>query len=259
MDLPLPAPGDPAEHARRDRSRLRLGFAGAALALALLWWIRAFEWLFEVGLGGFGVRPGLPEGLLGVLFGPLLHGSTAHLLANTLPLAILLALSIATVPRALARALPLIWIGSGLFVWFTGSSGSTHLGASGLTHGLMFFLFLLGLLRRDRPAIATALIVFFLYGGMLMTVFPREAGISWQYHLGGALFGSVAAVRWRRLDPAPPRKRYSWEDEPAEAAGDDQFELPRPDDVPVLWQREHDDRAGPANENVVVPFKRRDR
>src|SRR3546814_6397137 len=63
------------------------------------------------------------------------------------------------------------------------------LGASGVTHGLGFMLFALGVLRRDRAAIAAGMIAFMFYGGMILTVLPREPGISWQAHLGGALAG----------------------------------------------------------------------
>jgi membrane associated rhomboid family serine protease len=238
MDIPLPAPSDPRHQAASDRRRFRRAALLSLLLVALLWWIKGFELLFDTPLGALGVRPGQPWGLIGLLSGPLLHGSIAHLLANTLPLALLFGLAVSTVPRALARALPLIWLGSGLFVWFTGQPGSNHLGASGLTHGLMFFLFLLGLLRRDRPAIATALLVFFLYGGMLLTVFPREVGISWQYHLGGALTGMLAALLWRRLDPAPVRPRCRWEDGETETVADAELEPARPNEVPVLWRRE---------------------
>src|SRR3546814_7935011 len=81
-------------------------------------------------------------------------------------------------------ALPLLWIGSGLGAWLLGDAGSHHLGASGLGHGLLFLVFVLGLLRRDRASIATAMIAVFLYGGMLLTVLPRELDVSWQSHLG---------------------------------------------------------------------------
>ncbi|HEY0501979.1 MAG TPA: rhomboid family intramembrane serine protease, partial [Lysobacter sp.] len=141
-------------------------------------------------------------------------------------------------PRATLRALPLIWLGSGLGAWLLGAPGTHHLGASGLTHGLMFLVFTLGLLRRDRPAIAAAMIAFFLYGGMLLTVLPREAGISWQAHLGGAVAGVLAAWLFRNRDPQLPRKRYSWEDEDDSIVpAHDELEPPSPREVPVLWQR----------------------
>jgi len=46
---------------------------------------------------------------------------------------------------------------------------------------------------------------------MLVTVFPHEAGVSWQAHLGGAVAGVVAALLFRHADPPAPRRRYSWE------------------------------------------------
>ena len=156
--------------------------------------------------------------------------------------------------RRASRALPVVWIGSGLGAWLLGDAGTWHLGASGLTHGLMFLVFALGLLRRDRPAIAAAMIAFFLYGGMLLTVLPHEPGVSWQAHLGGALAGLLAAWWFRDRDPRPPRRRYSWElEEEAQTAGDgDMFEPPRPPQVPVLWQR-----PGSAG-TTVVPLRRPD-
>jgi hypothetical protein len=83
------------------------------------------------------------------------------------------------------------------------------------------------------------MIAFFLYGGMLLTVLPHEPGVSWQAHLGGAIAGAIAAVWLRRVDPSSPRKRYDWEsDDVVPPIGDAaELELPRPDDVPVLWHR----------------------
>jgi membrane associated rhomboid family serine protease len=149
--------------------------------------------------------------LWGVLAAPLLHGSPAHVGANAISLLLLGTLAGTVYPRATVRALPLLWIGSGLGAWWLGASGSLHLGASGVAHGLGFLLFALGVLRRDRAAIAAGMIAFMFYGGMLLTVLPREPGISWQAHLGGAVAGLVAAWLFRRSDPLPPRRRYSWE------------------------------------------------
>ena len=198
----------------------------------------------------FAIQPQVPAGLLGVLTAPLLHGSIGHLAANAFSVLILGTLAGTVFPKAALRALPLIWPGSGLGTWLIATEGF-HLGASGVTHGLGFLVFTLGLLRRDRPAIAASLIAFFFFGGMLMTVLPQELGVSWEYHLSGALSGLIAGVLWRRADPAPARPRYSWEDEaelPPEP--DASLELPRPEQVPVLWHRQE-------STGVVLPFRRR--
>src|SRR5687768_8953725 len=210
MHLDTPeSPPDTPEQRKADRRRLLRAF-NASLAFVLLM-CAVFAAQHFVRWDALAIAPQSMSGLLGVLTAPLLHGSPEHLIANAIALLMLGTLALTAYPKATLRALPLLWIGSGLGAWLLGNAGSHHLGASGLTHGLMFLVFALGLLRRDRPAIAAAMIAFFLYGGMLLTVLPQEPGVSWQSHLGGALGGIVAAFLFRRLDPLPPRQRYSRE------------------------------------------------
>jgi membrane associated rhomboid family serine protease len=220
MDLPLPDPDAVVASARPMAQRFRRAAWASLCFVALLALIKVFEQLTGQGFDALALRPHVYAGLIGVLTAPLLHASLDHLLSNTLPVLILGTLVGGLYPRASLRALPLIWVGSGLGVWFIGESGSAHIGASGLAHGLMFLVFVLGLLRRDRQAIAAGMMAFFLYGGMLLTIFPRELDVSWESHLCGAIFGVIAAIVWRRLDPPLPRKRYSWEDEPDEEESD---------------------------------------
>ena len=252
MHLPMPEPvADSPRQRAADRRRLQRALT-ASLAFVLLLTVafaaqQAFDWR------ALAIAPHRWSGLLGVLTAPLLHGSPAHLGANAVSLLLLGTLAGTVYPRATLRALPLVWIGSGLGAWLLGEPGTWHLGASGLTHGLMFLMLTLGLLRRDRPAIAAAMIAFFLYGGMLLTVLPHEPGVSWLAHLGGAVAGILAAWWLRASDPLPPRRRYSWElEDEAAAARDDGLEPPRPAEVPVLWQRQQLPRA------VVVPLRRKD-
>lgn len=261
MHLPSPdAPTTPAA-ARDDLRRLRRALLASLAFVAVLVVTYVSQGAFDARL--FAVSPWSVPGLMGLLTAPLLHGSLEHIVANSISILMLGTLAGGVYPRATLLALPLLWLGSGVGAWLLGTPGSHHLGASGLTHGLMFLVFSLGLLRRDRPAIAAAMIAFMFYGGMLLTVLPREPGVSWQSHLGGAVAGVVAALLLRHRDPVAPRRRYSWEDEDALEDEDararrEEFGLPSPDDVPVLWQRDatprDDDERG-----RVLPFPPRDR
>jgi membrane associated rhomboid family serine protease len=251
MDLHTPEDLPDTPHQRAADRRRLLRALNASLAFVLL-----LAAVFALQQGedyrAFTVTARETGGLLGLLTAPLLHGSFEHIAANAASLLLLGTLAGAVYPKASLRSLPLLWLGSGLGAWALGDPGSHHLGASGLTHGLMFLVFMLGLLRRDRPSIAAAMIAFFLYGGMLLTVLPQEPGVSWQSHLGGALGGVLSAFLFRQADPLPPRKRYSWELEDEAPLDDAELELPKPQDVPVLWRRPEEERG------VVLPFERRE-
>ena len=261
MQIPVPAEAvDPLAHAALERARLRRAAMASFALVALLWWIKMIEVWLDQSFAGLGLRPGDALGLVGILTAPLLHGSPAHLVSNTLPLLVLGTLALAVYPRSALRAVLLIWLLSGLGTWLFGRP-SLHIGASGLAHGLMFYLFVQGLLRRDRPAVATSMIAFFMYGGMLLSVLPGDPTISWEAHLFGAISGVLASILWHGRDPAVLRKRYSWEDEddsiaPLEdglAAQDRSvLEPDRPRDVPVLWQRDSMPEQADGRNNVLT-------
>ena len=56
-------------------------------------------------------------------------------------------------PNSALRVLPAVYLGTGFVVWLIGRE-SVHFGASGLVYGLASHVFVAGLLRRDRRAIA---------------------------------------------------------------------------------------------------------
>lgn len=189
--------------------RLKQIALGVGLLIALLWCLHAVHTFFDWPAQRLGVLPREITGLPGILTAPWIHGSWSHLAVNTPALFLLLVVSLYRYPRASRLALPAIYLLSGLGVWLFGRD-SFHIGASGLTHGLMFFIFASGVIRRDRSAMALSMLVFFLYGGMIWGVFPLAPGISFEYHLFGALSGLLAAFALRRRDPVE-RRRYSWE------------------------------------------------
>jgi membrane associated rhomboid family serine protease len=204
-------PADPVA----DRLRLRTAVRWSLLGVTLLWVVAGVQAVGRFDWVGLGVYPRAWHGLPGIITAPLVHGSWGHLLANSSPL---LALGIAALygfPRATRRAVPLIWIGSGLGVWLFARE-SFHIGASGLSHGLMFFTVVIGLMRRDALSVALALVVLFLYGSMVWGVLPQRPGVSFEYHLFGAVVGVCCGLFLSRLDPLPRYQRYSWEDEASE-------------------------------------------
>ncbi len=146
----------------------------------------------------FGLRPRSPDSLLDIFTFPLLHASLNHLLSNTLPLVIFGFLVFLSGLRVFLTALGSSWLGSGLTVWLIGDGGIT-VGASGLVFGLFAFLLVRGFFNRSWRQILLSILLFLLYGSILLGVLPIVAGyISWQAHLGGVLGGVAAAMLLRR-------------------------------------------------------------
>ena len=112
-------------------------------------------------------------------------------------------------PKVAYKVFTIIYFGSGVLVWFFGRE-VYHIGASGIIYGFVSFLFFSGIFRKDNRSIALALVVIFLYGGLIWGVLPVEKGVSWESHLFGAIVGLISAFIFREVDPP---KRYDWEDE----------------------------------------------
>lgn len=154
----------------------------------------------------FGLRPRSLDGLLDIFTFPLLHASMNHLLSNALPLVIFGFLVFLSGLRVFLTALAFSWLGSGLTVWLIGDGGIT-VGASGLVFGLFAFLLVRGFFNQSWRQILLAVVLFMLYGSILLGVLPIMGGfVSWQAHLGGAVGGVVAALLLRprgAKTPAP--------------------------------------------------------
>jgi len=198
----------------RARANFRLAFKIALGFVALIWLIDILNWALDLELQRFGIRPRQFAGLPGILLAPLLHGGPVHLIANSLPLLVLGTGMLYLYPNSAMKVLPAVYLGSGIAVWLF-AGGGIHVGSSGLVYGLVSYVFVAGLIRLDRRAIAASLLVAFLYGSMVWGVLPIQSGVSWQTHLAAALIGLALAIALRRLD-IPPRKRYTWEDEEGE-------------------------------------------
>lgn len=159
----------------------------------------------------YGLKPRTGSGLLGVVTSPMLHASWAHLLSNVVPLMLGLTLMLYLYPYASIRALPILYLGSGVVVWCVGRQ-AIHVGASGLVYGVLAFLFASGLIRRDRRALGVAMMVAFVYGSIFWGLLPYDSSMSWELHISGTLLGLITAFVYRRKD-RPPMQSFDWESE----------------------------------------------
>ena len=96
----------------------------SALIVSLLFLVEAADMILQRGqrltLTGLGIVPRTVAGLAGIAFSPLLHASPAHLLANALPLFVLLVLLFWDRHYYPALTLASIWFFSGLGTWLIG-------------------------------------------------------------------------------------------------------------------------------------------
>lgn len=178
----------------RNQMQVFLRRAATLVAfVAFLWVLQVVNWITGYGLNlTFGLVPRYLNGLDGIVAMPLLHGSFAHLMANTPPLLVMGALLVATTTRALLPVNAIvIGLGGGL-VWLFGSS-AIHIGASGLVFGWFGFLVVRGLVDRSLITLGAAFVVGVLYGSILWGVLPGQPGVSWEAHLFGAMAGAAAA------------------------------------------------------------------
>lgn len=161
--------------------------------VVLLWALEIADTASGHQLDEYGVQPRTDEGLLGVLFAPMLHFGFDHLVSNTIPVLVLGFLTLVTGLAHGLRATAIIWVIGGLGVWLLAPSGTIHAGASLLIFGWIVYLIVRGFVTRHPVQVLIGVAVFLLYSGALLGVLPGQPGVSWQGHLFGAIGGFVAA------------------------------------------------------------------
>ena len=176
-----------------DWSRIGKGAIVILMVLAALWLIEGIDAISNHALDLLGIRPWNLVGLDGILFAPLLHASWAHLAANSVPLFVLGTALWASGLKQWIVATVTGWITSGILAWLLTPIHYVVIGASGVIFGWLTYLIVRGFLSRRWPHIVLGLVIAFLYGSVLLGVFPMSTGVSWQGHLGGAIGGILAA------------------------------------------------------------------
>jgi membrane associated rhomboid family serine protease len=174
----------------------------AALLAAFVLTIWLVEIVDQVVLGGdldrWGIRPRSVEGLTGIVLAPFLHGSLAHVAANTMPFFVLGWLVLLRGMKEFFKVSLLTVAFSGLIVWLLGRSTTVHIGASSLIFGYLGYLMLRGYFDRSAFSVAISLLVGITYGGLIWGLLPTAQEQSWEGHLGGFLAGAGCAWLFTR-------------------------------------------------------------
>ncbi|KMQ63846.1 membrane protein [Chryseobacterium sp. BLS98] len=204
------------------------------------------------------IIPLLPEGLLGIITSPLLHGNMDHIISNSIPIAVLLFLLYQFYPLVANKVFIIGWLATGLLVWLlppidilTGDYMYTcTIGASGVVYVLAFFLFFSGVFKWNTKLLTISMLVVLYYGSLVWGMFPEElfynlqepSRISWQAHLSGAVVGSIIAFAFKNVGER--KKKYIWEFPNYYSEKDDK-----------LWQEYKENNP---DDFLELPYKKRD-
>ena len=180
----------------------------SVIILIIIWSVKLFEIVFDYDFTEYGVLPRNFNGLIGILFSPLIHSDVNHLLSNSLPVIILCLLIFNFYSQIAKKIFIYLYFISGLWLWCIGRE-SFHIGASGLIYAMASFLFFSGILRKNSQLSAVALLVIFIYGGLFWGLFPIHKNVSWEGHLTGFIAGVLVSFICRK--DGPKRKKYYWE------------------------------------------------
>jgi membrane associated rhomboid family serine protease len=175
------------------RATLRSALLVVGSLLALMWALEILDTVTLNALDAYGIEPRQASDLPNILWSPLLHFGWAHLISNSVPFLVLgVLVYVSGFGRWLVATLSSV-IASGLAAWALAPIGSITAGASGVIFGWLTFLLVRGFFTKKPGQIGLAVLVFLLYGGVLLGVLPGAPGVSWQAHLGGAVGGVLAA------------------------------------------------------------------
>jgi membrane associated rhomboid family serine protease len=188
---------------KTDPRRTAIGIVVALVAL--MWMLEVVDLALDHRLDRYGIEPRDPDGLDGVVAAPFLHVGFGHLIANTIPFAVMGVVIAFEGPWRLLGVTVIVVVVSGLGTWLVAPENTIHLGASGVVFGYATYLIARGWFNRRAGEIAIGVGVVVFWGGALLGGLEPQRGISWQGHLFGAIGGVLAAWALART----PRQRYT--------------------------------------------------
>jgi membrane associated rhomboid family serine protease len=175
-------------------TRLVGAFVVTFLLLGACWAVEVVNYADEGALTNrYGIQAHNSDAIWHIFTAPFLHANLDHIMANSVPLAIL---GFLAALRGVARFVTvslIIIVASGLGVWFLAAPGTVTVGASGLIFGYFGYLLARGFVERRPLDIVVGGLVAVGYGTMIFGALPGQPGISWQAHLLGLIGGVFAA------------------------------------------------------------------
>ncbi|MGD9210420.1 MAG: rhomboid family intramembrane serine protease [Desulfobacteraceae bacterium] len=177
-------------------SRYKKRFSNLIQFVTALWIIEILNILVDHRLCNWGIYPRTTEGLMGIVFSPLLHTSIVHLVLNTGPIVVLGFLITLDSKALFWKTTFFITFLGGLLVWGFARS-AYHVGASGLIFGYFGFLVFRGFFNLKVLSLVISFFTLFIYGGLFWQMLPTISRISWESHLCGFIAGILAAYNIR--------------------------------------------------------------
>ncbi len=165
-----------------------------AAFVAVMWAVYLLDFVVPGSFLDLGLVPRTVRRIPGIAFMPFLHAGIGHLIGNTIPVAILLSLTVLTRERPWEAVVGIVVCG-GVLLWCFGRSAN-HVGASGLVFGLITFLMIVGIREKQFVSLAVAVVVGLFFGGSLLGgVIPSfGSSVSWDGHLFGAIGGVIVGI-----------------------------------------------------------------
>lgn len=178
--------------------------SGVLTFVSVIWITFFADWVLPLS-EWFALIPRDVFRLPGIVAMTFLHGGFGHLIANTVPLIILLSLLAGSRANSW-QTVGMIVLTGGLLLWLFGRNGTdahvvSHIGASLLVFGLITFFLAAAWFEMRVVSIVIAILVGVIYGWSLIGgVLPTQRGVSWDGHLCGAIAGVIVAFVQSRLN-----------------------------------------------------------
>ena len=168
--------------------------------IGLLWLIELYNTGVSHALSDWGIFPRTEHGLRGIVIWTYLHGSVEHLMANTIPLAVLTWFVLLRGFKDFLIVTIGVTIISGILLWLMGRP-AIHVGSSGLIFGFFAYLVALGWYEHSFKSWFFAVVTILVYGGIIWGVLPQQGNVSWEGHLFGLIAGFlIARNRFKRQE-----------------------------------------------------------